>query len=77
MTDNQTTLSEFGDDGGDVDVGDDPAPTPSENAADIERLVDLVGDLTDQVGTLAGELEQPDSAERIDTEPAHAERMFQ
>jgi len=55
MTESQTTLSEFvnGEATGEGDA--DGAPTPAENAANIGRLIDLVQDLTDQVGDVAGQ----------------------
>lgn len=75
MSDDQTTLSEFGaDDGaGDTATSGDDGPTPASNAADIERLADLVGRLTDPIG----ELEQHAPTDSIDTEPPTNPRMFQ
>jgi hypothetical protein len=82
MTESQTTLSEFvnGEATGEGDA--DGAPAPAENAANIGRLIDLVQDLTDQVGDVAGQDDElADEPEQHDTsstdiEPL-AERMFQ
>lgn len=76
MDTERTTLSDFGDDT-DVDERDD-APTPASNADDIQHLIGLVGELTDQVGDLAEEVKQHETADRIGDEPTkqELERMF-
>lgn len=72
-----TTLSEFGGESDDADSAErDDAPTPASNADDIQHLVELVGGLTDQVGDLAAELEQHETADGIDDEQPDPKRMF-
>ncbi|MBV0900166.1 hypothetical protein [Haloarcula salina] len=76
MTD-QTTLSEFGDD--DAETAEQTtAPTPAENAEQIQSIIGLLETLTGKVGTLATELDEqatPEySPEEIDSDPAG---MFQ
>jgi len=71
MTDVQTTLFKFVDAGDAAGDSGRDAPAPTQNAAEIERLADLVERLADQVGTLA-ELEQRPaeySAEDTDSDP--------
>ena len=73
-----TTLSEFV---GSEDTGDstecNTTPTPAENAADIERLADLMQNLTDQVGTLTDELEQQTDESYSSENNSDPEGMFQ
>lgn len=78
MDSRPTTLTEFVDDvDGDGSGESDGSPTPEQNAASINHLVACVEQLTEQVGTIADELGQRDTTNRIETEPADAERMFQ
>jgi len=78
MSTDPTTLSEFVDDAGDPAESErDDAPTPAENAHQIEYLVDVVETLNEQMSTLIEEFEQHDAPDSIDTKQPDDERMFQ
>ncbi|MFW6435547.1 MAG: hypothetical protein ACOCY1_04130 [Halovenus sp.] len=78
MTDTQTTLAEFEDDPDVVaEAESEDSPTAARNARDIEHLVDLVNGLTDQVETIASELEQQSTEHRAEDIDTHPQRMYQ
>lgn len=55
-----------------------PAVRAAQNAEDIEHLVELLSDITEQVGTIAEELDEQRSEQAsIDYEPTDPSGMFQ
>jgi len=72
MTDTQTTLSEFGDE---AETSD--APTPVQNAENINELVECVGTLNDSVATIAARLKQSEESPGVQPRNTNPNGMFQ